>query len=53
VCSHAQRHRPPSPFNFVADTIKATYISFVGDTSTSSVWGKLYDKALDSQYHFG
>jgi hypothetical protein len=53
VCSHAQRHRLPSPFNFDADTIKTSYISFAGDTSASSIWSKRYDKALDSQYHFG
>jgi hypothetical protein len=53
LVSHAQRHGPLSPFNFDADTTKATYTSFVGDTSATSIWGKRYDKALDSQYHLG
>lgn len=53
VFSQAQRNRLPHPFAFDADSIKATFVSFKGDSTTASIMGQRYDNALDSQYQLG
>lgn len=50
LAADAQQRHLPRPFDFIIDTTKPPFISFVGDTTTGSAHGLRYDSALDLQY---